>query len=413
MAEANRLEQEQAKAKAAEARRQLQVAAKRSEREAGDYASKSKVSEKQRVLALKKSFAPKKETTSALMSSATTSIIANPMLTASLATAAVGALAIALRLFRRDRKTKKPHISRPSVSSAKRSAPSKSKSSPTSLKPTPRSSPASLKPTPTSSPTNARRSSISSSSSPYLTSPPAILGATATSSSNTRTPPSTKARTRTPTSRPRTPSRSASSSSFVSLAASTSKNDEFFASTLGATPLHDAARANQVSEIQSLVARGANVVAVDNQGRCPVHYAATTGSVEALGALLGFGAKVSTKDSLQRSALYYLAEACVRGVKTLGSGDGTDRTEARVVVDRALRGLYLVAGAVPEEPRLRLARLRDAKGTSSAMMLIKAGKAMDELTLRVGADPASIALAQQMRLIVGKYVSDVVPSSRK
>jgi len=62
------------------------------------------------------------------------------------------------------------------------------------------------------------------------------------------------------------------------------------------TPLHQTARANNVKQIQSLVAKGANLNERDSNTWTPLHEAAHNGNIEATELLISNGADVNVKD---------------------------------------------------------------------------------------------------------------------
>ena len=63
----------------------------------------------------------------------------------------------------------------------------------------------------------------------------------------------------------------------------------------GLTPLHEAARDDDVSEVNALLAKGAEVNAKDRDGYTPLHAAALLGHVNVVNALLSKGAEVNAK----------------------------------------------------------------------------------------------------------------------
>lgn len=137
-----------------------------------------------------------------------------------------------------------------------------------------------------SPPVPSRRSTTSSSSSP--------AGMTSSSSSTPLGP------------------GSSSSSSVVATAVGGRPSSDL-AVVPGASPLHLAARANDVPQIQSLLKQGG--VPVDSageQGATALHYAASAGAAKAMAALLDAGAEVGRTDGRGATALHR-ASACAVG----------------------------------------------------------------------------------------------------
>lgn len=74
----------------------------------------------------------------------------------------------------------------------------------------------------------------------------------------------------------------------------------------GQTPLHAAVCQNgKRREVETLIASGAEVNAVDGAGRTSLHWAASAGSVCCIRILLGAGAKVDARDVQDKTPLNY------------------------------------------------------------------------------------------------------------
>ena len=71
--------------------------------------------------------------------------------------------------------------------------------------------------------------------------------------------------------------------------------------------LHRAARDNDVTKIDELVAAGASVEAQDNEMKTPLHGAAAYGNADAIKALVGAGASVEAQDTTKATPLHWAA----------------------------------------------------------------------------------------------------------
>lgn len=69
------------------------------------------------------------------------------------------------------------------------------------------------------------------------------------------------------------------------------------------TPLHTASHSHFLSDIDNLIAKGADVNALDDEGATPLHLAAACSEVNTLDALLAVGADLHAVDSLGRTPL--------------------------------------------------------------------------------------------------------------
>lgn len=79
---------------------------------------------------------------------------------------------------------------------------------------------------------------------------------------------------------------------------------------LGSTALHEACKANDVETIDSLIAAGASVNQVSNEGDTPLHYAVRFGSRAAVGALLKSCASPTVKNNDGMSPISIAVEQC-------------------------------------------------------------------------------------------------------
>ncbi|GLG93733.1 Tyrosine-protein kinase Shark [Gryllus bimaculatus] len=76
----------------------------------------------------------------------------------------------------------------------------------------------------------------------------------------------------------------------------------------GHSALHLAAWAGRAEAARALLARGADVAAVDRCGRTPLHLAAEHGQAECVGALVGAGAAVAARDKDEWTPLHFAAK---------------------------------------------------------------------------------------------------------
>ena len=80
------------------------------------------------------------------------------------------------------------------------------------------------------------------------------------------------------------------------------------------TPLHEAARDGNQTMAEQEIDRGANVDAVDPEGRSPLHYACANGDGAIAELLLAAGADPSIQDSQGRTPLHYAASNCYASI---------------------------------------------------------------------------------------------------
>ncbi len=86
----------------------------------------------------------------------------------------------------------------------------------------------------------------------------------------------------------------------------------------GNRPLHVAAENGRVEAILALLAGGANIEGVNNNGETPLHVAARWGRVEAILALLARGATIEAVDSYSNRPLHFAAaNGRVEAIRTL------------------------------------------------------------------------------------------------
>lgn len=79
------------------------------------------------------------------------------------------------------------------------------------------------------------------------------------------------------------------------------------ADSLGRTPLHAAAAANQAGSIKILAIASASIQQGDASGKPPLHTACAAGAVAAAQALLQLGAAPSQQDGKGNTALHWCA----------------------------------------------------------------------------------------------------------
>lgn len=108
------------------------------------------------------------------------------------------------------------------------------------------------------------------------------------------------------------------------------------------TPLHRAARGGQTAIIQTLLDKGASIMARDEYQWTPLHMAAESDKAEAVRLLIDRGAEVNARDSDLRTALHRAAEHnSVNAIKVLlekapatliPAGDDTGKTAKAVAI---------------------------------------------------------------------------------
>ena len=76
------------------------------------------------------------------------------------------------------------------------------------------------------------------------------------------------------------------------------------------TPLHEAVRDGRMSAAETEVARGADIDAVDEEGRTPLHYACANGDDRAVEWLLALGAQTDRQDVNGETPLHYASVNC-------------------------------------------------------------------------------------------------------
>lgn len=90
------------------------------------------------------------------------------------------------------------------------------------------------------------------------------------------------------------------------------------------TALHSAAWANKAEMVEFLIARGAEVDAVDNEGRTPLHKAAVSGGKEAAVILLAHGADPTVESVYEDTPMHAAAQSGKQEIVVLLLAHGVD-----------------------------------------------------------------------------------------
>ena len=128
------------------------------------------------------------------------------------------------------------------------------------------------------------------------------------------------------------------SSFLIACGANCNVHDQF-----GTSPLHYAARLNNISLMHELINAGANVAACDKAGLVPLHLAALYGWHEAVGCLLRAGASAAVSTSLGISPVELSKRAILRRTRGLF----TEQTTLGEIVD-----FHFDAGLMASEHRI-------------------------------------------------------------
>lgn len=90
------------------------------------------------------------------------------------------------------------------------------------------------------------------------------------------------------------------------------------------TPLHEAVRDGRMSLARAELTSGANVDAVDEEGRTPLHYACATGDTAMAELLLEAGAATDLPDREGNTPLHYAATNCYTAIVRMLVAAGAD-----------------------------------------------------------------------------------------
>lgn len=90
------------------------------------------------------------------------------------------------------------------------------------------------------------------------------------------------------------------------------------------TPLHEAVRDGDRTAAEQEASRGADVNAIDEEGRTPMHYVCANGDEELAEWLLGIGAEPNAQDSEGNTPLHYTASNCYSSIAAMLVSAGAD-----------------------------------------------------------------------------------------
>jgi len=108
------------------------------------------------------------------------------------------------------------------------------------------------------------------------------------------------------------------------------------------TPLHEAVRDGRMSAAEGELRRGADINAVDEEGRTPLHYACANGDDRFVQWLLAQGAEFDRQDVNGETPLHYASANCYAESATRLLAAGADPGLVRL---DGMRALDLARGA--------------------------------------------------------------------